>query len=398
MLTDISIENFRSIETAKLTFSPITVFYGPTASGKSTALYAILALRNFVLTPNRQADGFLHLGFMDLGGYDACVFNHESSRSIKVSLSHNTGNEQYSYGLSFSKTAADIQQRYASFVMEAKVSIPYGLNQSFSFEYADGDEEFSVNWNGITSSVTPKNPTADSQQKAQEIAARLNTSSEVLKGIDIAPHKRGFFKPMYQPASVSPTPTTEDEVASIIINDPNLAPRISSYSDEIFERDFRLHMLPGTATAYLQTMTRKSRIPVYLVNDGFGVNQVIYILAKILRVDVNTLLIEEPEVHLHPTIIRNFSRTLCSLVKEENKQVILTTHSELFLAALLTAVSDDIISPSDIKCYLTMKEKRTTSFTEQAVHENGQVEGGLSSFIEAEYEDIKKFLGTKAEK
>jgi hypothetical protein len=274
-----------------------------------------------------------------------------------------------------------------------KSLFPYGVNQTFSFIYSEHNEDYMVNWNGISCSVTPTNPTSSTQQRSREIAESINAIGEKIKGIDIAPHRRGFFKPNYTSVSVSPTPTTEDEVASLIINDPNLAPRISVYAEEIFKRDFRLYVPPGTATVFFQTTEKKSRTPGLLVNDGFGVNQVIYLLAKLLRSDVRTLLVEEPEVHLHPTAVRNFARQLCAIVREEKKQLILTTHSELFVSSLLATVAEGKLSPEEIHCYLCLKERRNTVFKPQKVQKRGQIEGGLTTFVEAELEDLQKLLG-----
>lgn len=394
MITSVSIRSFRSIGSADITLAPITILYGPTASGKSSLLYAILVLRNFVLNPNRPADGYFHLGFMDLGGFDACVFNHET-RNVSVAITHEKNGGETTYGLTFGKTAGTVQLKAGALTMEANVAIPYGLNQSFPFTHKEGSEDYTINWNGITCSVAPKNSTAETLQKAQKIATSLNSASEVLKGIDIAPPNRGFFKPNYTPVPVSLTPTTEDEVASIIISDQNMAGRISVYTEEIVGRDFRLHTSPGTATTFFQTTDRKSRVPVLLVNDGFGVNQAIYLLAKMTRVEIHTVLIEEPEVHLHPTALRNFARALCTFVRDENKQIVLTTHSEFFLSSILTVVSEGNLRTDEIKCYLATKEKRITDFKEQKVQETGQIEGGLSSFVEAEIEDLKRFLGRK---
>ncbi|MGQ9571334.1 MAG: AAA family ATPase, partial [Thermodesulfovibrionales bacterium] len=190
-------------------------------------------------------------------------------------------------------------------------------------------------------------------------------------------------------------PTSEDEVASIIINDPNLSPRISVDMEKVLERDFRLHTPPGTSTVYFQTTDKKSRVPGYLVNDGFGVNQIVYILAKIHRPDIKTILIEEPEVHLHPKMIRSLVKVLCEIINDEGKQIILTTHSEVFVSSLLTAVAGKIISLEDIQCYLALKENKATVFKPQKVQENGQIEGGLSSFMEGELEDLKIMLGLK---
>jgi predicted ATPase len=114
-----------------------------------------------------------------------------------------------------------------------------------------------------------------------------------------------------------------------------------------------------------------------------------------LRVDVSTILIEEPEVHMHPTVIRNFAKALCSCIKEERKQVICTTHSEQFLVALLAAVADGILKPDDIQCYLVTKDRKSTDFKKQEVNKGGQIEGGLRSFMEAQVEDLRRFLGDK---
>jgi hypothetical protein len=259
----------------------------------------------------------------------------------------------------------------------------------------DFDQEFTVNWNGITSSVVPKTPTSQNQQRAREIAEKLNSITSVLDSIDIVPHKRGFFKPFYSPSAVSANPTTEDEVATIIINDPNLAPKISVDLEKILNRDFRLHTPPGTAIAYFKTTDKITRTPTDLVNDGFGVNQVVFILAKVHRPEIKTILIEEPEIHLHPKVIRALVRTIISISKEEEKQFIIVTHSELFVSSLLATIVEKLITPADVKLYLAEKKGKETILKEQKTNEKGQVEGGLESLISAELEDLKIMLGIK---
>jgi predicted ATP-dependent endonuclease of OLD family len=87
MLSRLEVENFRSIEAADVKFAPITILFGPTSSGKSTLLYALLMLRNFIINPNQAIDGFFHLGFQNLGGFDATIFNHDDQKAIGVAAS-----------------------------------------------------------------------------------------------------------------------------------------------------------------------------------------------------------------------------------------------------------------------------------------------------------------------
>lgn len=390
MLTKLSVQNFRSIEQCDVEFAPITVFFGPTSAGKSTLFYGLLALRNFIVNPNQALDGMFNLGFQNLGGFEACIFNHNASKTLSVTA--HFGRDR-SYGVHFRKADAEIVQTSELLKMEAKVPIPYGSTQTFPFTHTEGDEEFTINWNGFASTVTSKSGNAEAQSKAVKVAETLNSLVEAIKRVDVCPHRRGFFKPSYSPAPLTPTPTSEDEVATLIINDLNSPPRISIDTIGIFDRDFRTYTLPGTATTFLQTTEQTgARVPGYLVNDGFGVNQVVYMLAKIHRSETETILIEEPEIHLHPTVIRRFARVAARLATEDEKQLIFTTHSEQFLLSLLACVKERLLKPSQLRCYHVARERKQTAFEYEPVSEDGQISGGLSSFMEGELTDIKTFL------
>ncbi len=390
MLTRLHVQNFRSIESGDVEFAPITIFFGPTSAGKSTLFYALLVLRNFILTPNQSLDGLFNLGFQNLGGFDQCIFNHSTSKALGVTAHFGA---RRSYGVHFRKADADIIDASEFLQMKAKVAIPYGANQSWPSSYTEKDEEFTINWNGFASTVSSKSGTPEAQSRAVSIAEALNAPVEAIKRVDICPHRRGFFSPSYSPAPLTPTPTSEAEVATLVINDPNSPPRISINTVEIFDRDFRTYTLPGTATTLLQTTEQgRARVPGLLVNDGFGVNQVVYMLAKIHRQDVETVLIEEPEIHLHPTVIRKFARVLARLATEESKQLIFTTHSEQFLLSILACVKEKLLRPEQVRCYHVSREGKQTNFNLEPVSEDGQISGGLSSFMEGELQDIKSFL------
>lgn len=51
MITKVTVENFRSIERTELELASLVLLYGPTASGKSSLLYAPIVLKNFILNP-----------------------------------------------------------------------------------------------------------------------------------------------------------------------------------------------------------------------------------------------------------------------------------------------------------------------------------------------------------
>lgn len=405
MLSRLNIRNFRSIAEAQLNFGPITVFFGPTSAGKSSVFYSLLTLRNFVLNPNQPADSFFNLGFQNLGGFEECVFNHATSGRLSVEAEFPGRVSAGWYGFHLGKNEAEIHStpsiaglrlQTGPFIADfrASVAIPYALNRTWPYSLTESGQKYAINWNGLASTVTPTNPSPEALRTATEIAETLNSPVDSIARIDICPHRRGFYKPNYTLVTPGVTPTSEDEVASLIIGDPRAPARISLDIGEIFGRDFRIQTPPGTATTFFQTTEMKgARVPGLLVNDGFGVNQVIYMLAKIHQPRVSTLLIEEPEVHLHPTAIRSFARALARIVKEEEKQLIFTTHSEQFLLSLLACVKDGHLRPADLVCYHAKLDRKATRFEQEFVSPEGQIQGGLSSFVEAELQDMKTFLG-----
>lgn len=397
MLSKLEVKGFRSIEDAVVDFGPLTLLYGPTASGKSSLLYSLMVLRNFVLNPNQTVDGFFSLGFLALGPFEEVVFNHQPGGGISITGYFDKEPQSGNYGVRLMKSEADIFSASAiqdgAIRQQTRVALPYAGGTSWNTEYSSGEGQFTVNWNGFASSVVPTIATSESQARAIEIAEALNYPAEALKAVDICPNRRGFFKPSYSPTQVSPTPTSEEEVATLIINDPNSAPRISNSTLEIFDRDFRLFSPSGTATHFLQTTEQvRARVPGYLVNDGFGVNQVVYMLAKIHRPAARVILIEEPEVHLHPTVISKFAREVTRIAVEEKKQLVFTTHSADFVLAILGCVAEGVIEPDSLRCYYVEQERKRTVFNRQEVTKGGQVSGGLASFMEGQLEDIRKFL------
>ena len=81
------IKNFRSIRQLDLEIAPITVLYGHNGTGKSSALYAPLTLKNVVLNPDRQPQEFFNYQFTGLGSFEEVVFNHNPNNELGLGIS-----------------------------------------------------------------------------------------------------------------------------------------------------------------------------------------------------------------------------------------------------------------------------------------------------------------------
>lgn len=87
----------------------------------------------------------------------------------------------------------------------------------------------------------------------------------------------------------------------------------------------------------IQIIEKSSGIPLTLCDVGFGISQILPILVQSLMFDSKTILIEQPEIHLHPKMQAELGDFFISLAKSSSsqKQFIIETHSEHLLLRIM---------------------------------------------------------------
>jgi len=394
----LSVKNFRSIEDQNIELAPITVIYGPNGSGKSSLLYSLLTVKNIVSNPLQEMNAFFNYAFANLGNFDAVIFNHNTNEKIIISIVIEKDNLEIHYGIALGGDEVGCfhlsiwDKGIITLRLVHPVTFPYYSNRTIESEYEYNNYVFKINWNGIIADIMADD-NSSMQDEKQEILKLIHSPIALLNKVGVVPFRRGFSKPFYSPVSVTPLVINEDEVATELSNDKYLVSKISFYLEKIFGQDFRVNSKPGMPIFSLDTTNKNTGIACELVNEGFGINQFVYLLAKCLRNNSDLIVVEEPEIHLNPSSLRNIAKSFVDIMRNENKNFIITTHSESFLLALLAMVAKGELKPENLACYLAQKKGKATIFERQMVNENGQIEGGLSSFLEGELEDIRTFLG-----
>jgi len=385
LLENITIKNFRSLRDISLDLAKINIIYGPASSGKSSILYAPLVIKNFVINPSVQRDSLFDLRFIHLMGFEECVFNRDKESTITIGFTYN---QERGYTVQFAEDEVTVVLKINNEEFEVSSPYPMQLNRTVLI-----DEEDNVVWNGINAFQSGHlSGAAHNRQNAQDLIKEINSIAENIKKIDIIPIRRGFFKPIYNPINVGSLAYNEDEVASLIMKDQYLSDTISVYLEEIINYSFSLYSPSGASNAYLKVTDRKNKFPANLVNAGFGLSQLVYMLAKILLPQNKLILIEEPEIHLHPELIHKLAKAFVSIMNNEQKQFIIVTHSEVFISSLLSLVAQKVLEPQDLKIIFAKKDNKETIIEVQKVSDKGQVEGGLKTFIDVQLEQVKYLL------
>lgn len=396
MLQRLDIRNLRGIQSADISLAPITVLIGPNNAGKSTVLYALLLLKNIVVNPNQPLDSFFNLGFLNLGGFKQSVFVKDETRPIALAVEVSGDETLGHYGVQMGKHAShlhlDIVKPF-ELSMQLDVTFPYALSLNASGTFEFRGTTFSVTWNGLNSTISPAEPS----ELAQQVAAILNFATEQVRGIDTVPLRRGFTKPVYSAVPIPPQVLSDDEVATILANDPDLLGRVDHAFERIFDRNFVVFTPPGTANFYLQSRNRETGLVVELVNEGFGTNQLAFTLAKVFKEGSSSLVcIEEPEIHLHPGAIQRMAGVFARVAREslvtKRRQFLITSHSEHLISSLLALVAKGELSPEDVGLYYIDRKGYETVVERAVVTPKGQIKGGLRGFYEVELAAIRDML------
>ena len=398
MISQLYIENFRSIEKATFDFGRITLLTGSNNSGKSSVMYALQCLQGIRQNPNRPLDALFNLPAINLGGFKDVVHKKDDDKSIilKIKLSDETSFDA-DYRIRLSKLSSHVFcsiQKPFRFGMGTDVSFPFtGITKhTHLLEIPETDLKLGIEFDGFNFIHRP----LDSYQISTKLKNSIDTVFKELNifgyELEFVPIRRGFFQPSFGRVPLQIDITTEDEIATQISLDFDLQASISHYLEKIANRSFNVRVIPNTAVFFFQTTDKETVFTADLVNEGLGTNQLVTMLAKVLQPNKKFICIDEPEIHLHPSMIEKLVEALVEISCKQDKQFLLSTHSEHFVTCLLSEVVKKNLQPDDLKVYYLTKDQQTTKVEHQAVNADGQIEGGLKNFYESELKNLETFF------
>ena len=95
----------------------------------------------------------------------------------------------------------------------------------------------------------------------------------------------------------------------------------------------------------------RTRTAVNLTNTGFGASQVLPVIVQGYYAPKDSLiLLEQPEIHLHPRAQGALGDLLIDVAKQ-GKKLIVETHSEHLIGRIQTSVAEETISNDDVAIY-----------------------------------------------
>lgn len=116
---------------------------------------------------------------------------------------------------------------------------------------------------------------------------------------------------------------------------------------------FKIEEIGSGANLYRAVVKRDAKSTEALLTDvGFGVSQVLPALVLLYYVpEGSTVLMEQPEIHLHPSVQSGLADVIMTVTKARNLQVIVESHSEHMLRRFQRRVAEESFSAEEIKLY-----------------------------------------------
>ncbi len=154
--------------------------------------------------------------------------------------------------------------------------------------------------------------------------------------------------------------------------------------------DFSVKPITEGSNLY-QVLVRQSpgAAQVSITDVGFGVSQVLPVLVLCYYVpEGSTILLEQPEIHLHPAVQAGLADIFIDAVKSQKIQIILESHSEHLLRRLQRRIAEAQFGPDDAALYFCSAANGTSRLTPLQIDMFGNISNWPEGFFGDEFGEI----------
>lgn len=381
MLKKLRIKNFKSWkDTGVIDVAPITMFFGGNSSGKTSLLQFLLMLKQTAEARNYSGQVLNFDGIVNLGNFKDVVRDHENKNSIDFLISASQrafsrySCEEISASIAEEKKSLIIKEFYAKLPKKDKKREDL-INSEMQKKIKSEDEKDkvlrSIRWSGLISDLTMFidyiGPLRNFPERHYQW--KNNFPSEV--------GKRGEF-------------TIQTIIASNLKNG-DLEKKIASALKKMgLIESFRVNPISKNRDDYYEVKVKKTKFSaeVLLPDVGFGVSQILPIITALFQSsEGTTLILEQPEIHLHPKAQIELADVIIDAVKERKIQVIIESHSEHFLTRIQTRIADETISKKFAKLYFCKNEEGFSELEELKLNDSGDIENWPENFFGNQLEE-----------
>ncbi|MFH1109076.1 MAG: DUF3696 domain-containing protein [Planctomycetota bacterium] len=161
--------------------------------------------------------------------------------------------------------------------------------------------------------------------------------------------------------------------------------------------DFGVEEIKKESNLYRVFVQRSSNSARVLLPDvGFGVSQVLPVIVLCYYVpEGSTILLEQPEIHLHPKVQEGLADVLIDAVKSRKVQVLIESHSEHLLRRLQRRIAEETFKPEDAALYFCDAKNGASDLVPLDVTMYGEIRNWPTDFFGSEFDELAKCMEAK---
>ncbi len=430
MLQRFRFTNFKSWADADVPCGRITGVFGTNSSGKTSLLQFLLLLKQTREATDRLVSLELNGDYVQLGTVGDAIHGHDETRTIDTEIAFTCDKPLTLRDPSLDKKAEPFVTAH-QFTVKTRISVQEHVAQAKLLAYILGDHQFSLEPDTKRGGFSLRPSESQSSFRFVRTQGRPWSLPAPIKGYAFPDQARTYFqnaqllsdleaayesafdkvfylgplreypKRDYLWARSRPTDvgqrgerTIDAILAATAANQTlNLRPRdrLKSFQAMVAHwlqhlgliHEFRVEEIAtGSNRWQARVRTRRHGDKVLLTDVGFGVSQVLPVVTLLLYVpEGSTVLLEQPEIHLHPLAQAALADLLIYAASHRNVQIMLESHSEHLLLRLQRRIAEEEILADDVKLYFCDIERGHSVLTPLQLDLFGRIENWPAHFM-----------------
>jgi hypothetical protein len=394
-INKLGLKNFKCFKEVEIDFSKITLLTGENSSGKSSLIYGLLA--------PFQSEGFpLYLfpngKYVNMGDFEEISFKNSKNNKIEINIASRGFWSDYIATQWILDSVNKLPKLYHLKTLIDNITLDISLDDNiYLCNLYDADNVKLVQDVEITELEELYFYPDDGEEKdILRISKIMSCFVEWMADLEFArilnfigsyriyPERTYYQKPK---SSRQILTTGEGYIDQILewqekgYGEFDLLIAILKYLTLIY--DIKPQKIGG-GRFDLKVKVKKNSNWASLADVGFGVSQLLPIIVADLQLNDNsTLIMAQPETHLHPSIQAELGNYLVKQVNQLKKQYIIETHSEYLINRLRLSIVKGEIEPEDVAVYYfenTAKEGSIAHRIEFSKH--GQILNAPQGFFD----------------
>jgi predicted ATPase len=377
MLTELHLSNFKSWRELDMKLGRVTGLFGTNSSGKSSILQFLLMLKQTAESSDKGL--VLDLGgqnrLVDLGSFKDLIHFHRENLPLKWRVA-------WSWPNGYERASDNFETSVAVVYEDRQIklsSISYKMMDSFFAHQKDEDVACKSAYGAIfLYQIYYLAPLREYPQRQYRWFGE--TRSHV-----------GYRGEYVIDAILAATIRNETRIIPESNEEKPFQEVIAYWLKKLgLIHEFKIkEIAEGTDLYRVIVKKEPESTEAFLTDVGFGVSQVLPALVLLYYVpEGSIILMEQPEIHLHPSVQSGLADVILQVSKQRNLQVIVESHSEHLLRRFQRRIAEGKYPVDELKLYFCDSQHGESKLLDLDIDEFGEIRNWPENFFGDEMAEI----------